>query len=168
MHFVPGLLQTEAYARAVIQRGMTGAVKADIDRSVALRLERQTRFFREEGPELRAVLDEAVVRRPQGDREVMRSQIQHLVEASEWEHMRLQIVPFRSGGHCGESGAFSILSFPEPDLSDVVYVEQLTSSLYLDKRWDVAQYDEAMSSLRQDSLSPDESRDLLRELLQQP
>ncbi|MFD3622404.1 DUF5753 domain-containing protein [Streptomyces sp. NPDC058676] len=168
VHYVPGLLQTEAYARALIQHGMTGAVKADIDRRVALRLERQKRFVREEGPELHAVLEEAVVRRPRGDREVMRSQIQHLIEVSEWEHVRLQIVPLSYGGHSGESGAFSILSFPEPDLSDVVYVEQLTSALYLDKPWDVAQYAMAMSSLQHDSLGPDESRDLLRGLLQLP
>jgi hypothetical protein len=75
-------------------------------------------------------------------------------------------MPFSFGGHSGESGAFTILSFPESDLSDVVYLEQLTSALYLDKHEDVTQYETALKELQQDSPGPDESRDLLRGLLQ--
>ncbi len=75
-------------------------------------------------------------------------------------------MPFSFGGHSGESGAFTLLSFPDADLSDVVYLEQLTSALYLDKREDVAQYEQALKELQQDSPGPDESRDLLRGLLQ--
>ncbi|MER5749011.1 helix-turn-helix transcriptional regulator [Streptomyces sp. NPDC002088] len=166
VQFVHGLLQTEAYARAVVQRGMKGASEADIERRVTLRLERQKHLFSEAAPDFHIVLDEAALRRPYGDREVMRDQLQHLIEISERPNLRLQIMPFGFGGHSGESGAFTILSFPESDLSDVVYLEQLTSALYLDKREDVAQYEQALKELQQDSPGPDESRDLLRGLLQ--
>ncbi|MEV6168343.1 helix-turn-helix transcriptional regulator [Streptomyces sp. NPDC051954] len=166
VQFVHGLLQTEAYARAVVRRGMKGASTADVERRVTLRLERQKYLVDESGPEFHIVLDEAALRRPYGDREVMRGQLQHLIEVSERPNVRLQIMPFSFGGHSGESGAFTILSFPESDLSDVVYLEQLTSALYLDKHEDVAQYEKALKELQQDSPGPDESRDLLRGLLQ--
>lgn len=166
VQFVHGLLQTEEYARAVVRRGMKGASAADVERRVALRLERQKHLLDENAPEYHIVLDEAALRRPYGDRDVMRGQLQHLIEVSQRPNVRLQIMPFGFGGHSGESGAFTILSFPESDLSDVVYVEQLTSALYLDKREDVAQYEQALKELQQDSPGPDESRDLLRGLLQ--
>ncbi|MFF4960620.1 helix-turn-helix domain-containing protein [Streptomyces sp. NPDC001222] len=166
VQFVHGLLQTEAYAHAVVARGMKGASAADIDRRVALRLERQKYLVSENAPQFHVILDEAALRRPYGDREVMRGQLQHLIDVSERPNVRLQVMPFSLGGHAGESGAFTILSFPESDLSDVVYLEQLTSALYLDKREDVLQYETAMKQLQQDSPGPDESRDLLRGLLQ--
>ncbi|KOU68050.1 XRE family transcriptional regulator [Streptomyces sp. MMG1533] len=166
VQFVHGLLQTEAYARAVVRRGMKGASAEDVERRVALRLERQKYLLDDGAPEFHIVLDEAALRRPYGDREVMRGQLQHLIDISARPNMRLQIMPFGFGGHSGESGAFTILSFPESDLSDVVYLEQLTSALYLDKHEDVAQYEKALKELQQDSPGPDESRDLLRGLLQ--
>ncbi|MFD5760793.1 helix-turn-helix domain-containing protein [Streptomyces sp. NPDC127044] len=166
VQFVHGLLQTEAYAHAVVARGMRGASPADIERRVALRLERQKYLVSEKAPEFHIVLDEAALRRPYGDREVMRGQLQHLIEVSERPNVRLQVMPFSFGGHSGESGSFTILSFPESDLSDVVYLEQLTSALYLDKREDVTQYEGALKQLQQDSPGPSESRDLLRGLLQ--
>ncbi|MFJ1605732.1 helix-turn-helix domain-containing protein [Streptomyces sp. NPDC088253] len=166
VQFVHGLLQTEAYAHAVVARGMRGASPADIERRVALRLERQKYLVSEKAPEFHVVLDEAALRRPYGDREVMRGQLQHLIEVSERPNVRLQVMPFSFGGHSGESGSFTILSFPESDLSDVVYLEQLTSALYLDKREDVTQYEGALKQLQQDSPGPSESRDLLRGLLQ--
>ncbi|MEU6259285.1 helix-turn-helix transcriptional regulator [Streptomyces sp. NPDC047043] len=166
VQFVHGLLQTEAYARAVVQRGMKGASAADIEKRVALRLERQKYLVSENAPDFHIVLDEAALRRPYGDRQVMRGQLQHLIEISEHPNVRLQIMPFSFGGHSGESGAFTILSFTESDLTDVVYLEQLTSALYLDKREDVTQYEKALKELQQDSPGLDESRDLLRGLLQ--
>ncbi|MGP4052150.1 helix-turn-helix domain-containing protein [Streptomyces sp. 2A115] len=175
VQFVHGLLQTEAYAHAVVERGMKSAghgkgakavSDADIERRVALRLERQKYLVSENAPDFHVVLDEAALRRPYGDREVMRGQLQHLIDISQRPNVRLQVMPFGFGGHAGESGAFTVLSFPESDLSDVVYVEQLTSALYLDKREDVAQYEKAMKQLQDDSPGPDESRDLLRGLLQ--
>ncbi len=166
VQFVHGLLQTEDYAHAVVSRGMKGASAADIDRRVALRLERQKYLVAENAPDFHIVLDEAALRRPYGDREVMRGQLQHLIEISERPNVRLQIMPFSFGGHSGESGSFTILGFPESDLKEVVYLEQLTSALYLDKREDVAQYESALKELQQDSPGPDESRDLLRGLIQ--
>ena len=166
VQFVHGLLQTEEYARAVVRRGMKGASAADVERRVALRLERQKHLLADNAPEFHVVLDEAALRRPYGDREVMRGQLQHLIDLSERPNVRLQVMPFGFGGHSGESGAFTILSFPDADLSDVVYLEQLTSALYLDKREDVAQYEQALKELQQDSPGPDESRDLLRGLRQ--
>ncbi len=166
VQFVHGLLQTEAYARAVVRRGMQSASEADVERRVALRMERQKYLVSENAPDLHIVLDEAALRRPYGDRDVMRGQLQHLIDFSERSNVRLQIMPFSFGGHAGESGAFTVLSFPESDLSDVVYLEQLTSALYLDKPEDVAQYERALEELQHDGPGPDESRDLLRGLLQ--
>ncbi|MFC4469088.1 helix-turn-helix domain-containing protein [Streptomyces xiangluensis] len=166
VQFVHGLLQTEAYAHAVVERGMKNASVSDIDKRVALRMERQKYLVSENAPDFHVVLDEAALRRPYGDREVMRSQLQHLIEISERPNVRLQVMPFSFGGHAGESGAFTVLTFPESDLSDVVYLEQLTSALYLDKQEDVTQYEKAMQQLQDDSPGPNESRDVLRGLLQ--
>ncbi|MFF5774842.1 helix-turn-helix domain-containing protein [Streptomyces californicus] len=166
VQFVHGLLQTEAYAHAVVSRGMRGASPAEIDRRVALRLERQKALVSERAPAFHAVLDEAALRRPYGEREVMRAQLRHLIDMSERPNITLQVIPFSHGGHAGESGSFTMLRFPESDLSDIVYLEQLTSALYLDKPEEVAQYEKAMATLAQDSPGTDESRDLLRGLLQ--
>ncbi|MFD6833254.1 helix-turn-helix domain-containing protein [Streptomyces diastaticus] len=166
VQFVHGLLQTEAYAHAVVERGMPGASAAEIDRRVALRLERQKLLVSEHAPGFHVVLDEAALRRPYGDRAVMREQLEHLIEISERPNVTLQVMPFSFGGHAGESGAFALLRFPESDLSDVVYLEQLTSALYLDKREEVAQYERAMERLQRDSPDPGRTRDLLRGLVQ--
>lgn len=166
VQFVHGLLQTEGYAHAVVSRGMRGAPAAEIDRRVALRLERQKALVAERAPRFHAILDEAALRRPYGGREVMRDQLRHLIEMSEQPNVTLQVMPFSFGGHAGESGSFTMLRFPESDLSDIVYLEQLTSALYLDKAEEVAQYEKAMVRLHADSPGPEESRDLLRGLLQ--
>ncbi|WP_256105105.1 helix-turn-helix transcriptional regulator [Streptomyces sp. ODS05-4] len=166
VQFVHGLLQTEAYAHAVVARGMPGASDAEVDRRVALRAERQKVLVAERAPHFHAVLDEAALRRPYGDRAVMREQLKHLIEVSEQPNVTLQVMPFSFGGHAGESGAFTMLRFPESDLSDLVYLEQMTSSLYLDKPEDVAQYERALDRLHADSPGPAETRDLLRGLLQ--
>ncbi|WP_430541990.1 helix-turn-helix domain-containing protein [Streptomyces roseofulvus] len=166
VQFVHGLLQTEEYAHAVVSRGMPGASRAEIDRRVALRVERQKVLVSECAPHFHVVLDEAALRRPYGDRAVMRGQLKHLIEVSEHPGVTLQVMPFSFGGHAGESGSFTMLSFPESDLSDVVYLEQLTGALYLDKREEVAQYAGVMEKLAKDSPDPAESRDLLRGLLQ--
>jgi transcriptional regulator with XRE-family HTH domain len=166
VQFVHGLLQTEAYAHAVVAKGMPGACAADIDRRVALRLERQKLLVSERSPTFHAVLDEAALLRPYGDREVMRGQLEHLIEISERPNVTLQVMPFSFGGHAGESGSFAMLHFPESDLSDVVYLEQLTGALYIDKAEEVTQYENVMSRLQADSPDPAETRDLLRGLLQ--
>ncbi|MGW7412578.1 helix-turn-helix domain-containing protein [Streptomyces sp. NPDC054863] len=166
VQFVHGLLQTEAYAQAVVSRGIPHATAAEVDRRVALRLERQKVLVSERAPHFHAVLDEAALRRPYGDRDVMRGQLQHLIDISERSNVTLQVMPFNFGGHAGESGAFTLLSFPESDLSDLVYLEQLTSALYLDKREEVGQYERVMDRLQEDCPSPSATRDVLRGLLQ--
>lgn len=166
VQFVHGLLQTEEYARAVVRRGMKGSRRGGRRAAGGAAPGAAEALVAENAPEFHIVLDEAALRRPYGDREVMRGQLQHLIEVSERPNVRLQVMPFGFGGHSGESGAFTLLSFPESDLSDVVYLEQLTSALYLDKQEDVTQYETALKELQQDSPGPDESRDLLRGLLQ--
>ncbi|MGI5339270.1 helix-turn-helix domain-containing protein [Streptomyces sp. CA-181903] len=166
VQFVHGLLQTEGYAHAVVVRGQPTADPAEVERRVSLRMERQKLLFSERAPHFHAVLDEAALHRPYGDAEVMRGQLQHLVDLSEQPNVTLQVMPFRHGGHAGESGAFTVLRFPESDLPDVVYLEHLTGALYLDKPDEVAQYERVMGRLRADSLSPSGTRDLMRRLLQ--
>ncbi|MEU8569425.1 helix-turn-helix transcriptional regulator [Streptomyces pathocidini] len=161
VQFVHGLLQTEDYVHAVVVRGQPDASPVEVERRVALRLERQKLLTAENGPDFHLVLDEAALHRPYGGAEVMRGQLLHLIEASERPNLTLQVMPFDFGGHAGESGAFSLLRFPESDLSDVVYLEQLTSALYLDKREEVAHYERAMRRLHDGSLGPSASRDLL-------
>ncbi|GAA0385494.1 helix-turn-helix transcriptional regulator [Streptomyces luteireticuli] len=166
VQFVHGLLQTEGYAHAVVVRGQPRADAAEIERRVSLRMERQKLLFSERAPLFHAVLDEAALHRPYGGVAVMRGQLQHLVDLSEQPNVTLQVMPFQHGGHAGESGAFTVLSFPESDLPDVVYLEQLTGALYLDKADEVAQYEGVMGRLRSDSLSPSRTRDLIRQRLQ--
>ncbi|MEU8824444.1 helix-turn-helix transcriptional regulator [Streptomyces sp. NPDC048636] len=165
LQFIHGLLQTEGYAHAVVTRGQPQASTAEVDRRVALRLERQKLLVSERAPAFHAVLDEAALRRPYGGREVMRAQLRHLIAVSEQPNVTLQVMPFSFGGHAAESGAFTLLRFPESDLPDVVYLEQLTSALYLDKRDEVAQYERVLGRLGEDSLSAAESRELLGDLL---
>ncbi|GHF29323.1 MULTISPECIES: helix-turn-helix domain-containing protein [Streptomyces] len=166
VQFVHGLLQTEGYAHAVVVRGNPKADEAEIERRVSLRMERQKLLFSERAPRFHAVLDEAALHRPYGGPEVMRGQLQHLIDISEQPNVTLQVMPFAHGGHSGESGSFAMLRFPESDLSDVVYLEQLTSALYLDKGEDVAQYERVMEQLHAESLPPAASRELIARLLQ--
>jgi hypothetical protein len=157
IQFVPGLLQTPEYARAVILLGHAGADADEIDRRVELRNQRQQILSRPDPPQLWAVIDEAALRRPIGGVEVMRRQIEALMEASKLPNVRLQIIPFHAGGHAAAGGPFAILRFPEAELPDVVYVEQLTSAIYLDKRDDVDHYAIAMERLCIDARDPREA-----------
>ncbi|MDI6103112.1 helix-turn-helix transcriptional regulator [Actinoplanes sp. NEAU-A12] len=165
IQFVPGLLQTPDYARAVIMLGHAGASAEEINRRVGLRLQRQQILTRSGGPQLWAVIDEAVLRRPIGGVDVMRAQIESLIEASKLPGVRLQIIPFQAGGHAAAGGPFAILRFPEPELPDVVYVEQLTSAIYLDKREDVDHYAMAMERVCIDAEPPNDTPEILGKLL---
>ena len=165
IQFVPGLLQTPEYARAVILLGHAGADADEIDRRVELRRQRQQILARTEPPQLWAVIDEAVLRRPIGGPEVMRAQIEALIEAAKQPNIRLQIIPFHAGGHAAAGGPFAILRFPEPELPDVVYVEQLTSAIYLEKRDDVDHYAIAMERVCIDAEPPNHTSEILGKLL---
>ncbi|RKE18296.1 helix-turn-helix transcriptional regulator [Streptomyces sp. TLI_171] len=165
VQFVPGLLQCEEYAGAIFAQNRPTLAEDEIDRRVALRTRRQKLLTDGRGPKLWAVIDEAALRRPVGGPEVMRAQLEHLVELAQLPSVVIQVMPFRFGAHAGESGAFSVLRFPEQDLPDVVYLEQLTSALYLDKRDDVDEYLQVMERLCVDSLTPQQTLDLLRTIL---
>ena len=167
IQFVPGLLQTEDYARATIVAGRPEANDEEIERRVNLRMNRQTLLRREEPhrPTVWAVVDESALRRPIGGRKVMQGQIQRLLDATDEPNIKLQILPFAGGGHAGESGAFTVLRFPDADLPDIVYLEQLTSALYIDKRDQVDKYRKAMDMLTIDAQSPQVTQDTLRRIL---
>ncbi len=167
LQFVPGLLQSEGYARAVIRQGNAGASEHEIDQRVDLRMQRQERLTAPEAPRLWAVLDEGALRRPIGGPEVMRGQFEHLIRMAKLPNVTVQIMPFRFGGHAAEGGAFSILRFPEQDLPDVVYVENLTGAMYLDKRDDVDTYLQVMERLCVDSETPERTVELLGDLLRE-
>jgi len=152
---VPGLLQTESGARAVIQLN-PDLPATDIDRRVALRMKRQRVLTQPEAPNLRAVIDEAALWRLDG-RAAMRDQMQHLIDMAELPNVTLQVMPFYSGAHAAVGGPFTILRFSEPDLPDLVYLEQLTSALYLDKNEDVQHYLMVMDRLCVQAKSPAET-----------
>ena len=164
LQFVPGLLQSEEYARAVIGHGHSRSA-AELDRRVELRLERQKMLHLPEAPHLWAVIDEAALTRPFGPTRVMRDQLKHLLEVSAAPNIHVQVLPFRSGAHAAAGGSFSILRFAEPDLPDVVYLEQLTSAVYLDKRADVEEYVLIMERVTVQAETPAQSRETLRRLL---
>jgi len=145
--FVPGLLQTEDYARAVTLLGHAGASAAEIEQRVRLRMARQALLAEPRPMHLWAVLDEAVLRRPAGRPGVMRRQLLQLLQAADRPNVTIQVIPFSAGAHAAAGGPFSILRFAERDLPDVVYLEQLTSALYLDKRETVDHYLAVMERL---------------------
>jgi len=165
VQFVPGLLQTPEYAQAVVRLGHAQADAEEVKRRVELRVTRQQVLTRLDPPQLWVVVDEAALRRPIGGAAVMRGQLEALIKATALPNIKVQVVPFSVGGHAAVGGAFSILRFPEPDLPDVVYVEQLTSALYLDKRDDVDQYAAAMETLCVEAAPPHHTPGILRHIL---
>lgn len=165
---VPGLLQTESYARALMESHPAPVDPEEISRRAELRLRRQQILGRESPPCLWTVLDESVVRRQIGDSTVMADQIRHLIELSVKTHIVLQVLPFERGAHSGLNGSFDILEFTESDIHapKVVHLENMTSSLYIEKAKEVRFYAEAFEHLRTAALHPVETRELLAELEQ--
>jgi transcriptional regulator with XRE-family HTH domain len=166
LQFVPGLFQTEDYARAVTVLGHRSASAEEIDQRVGLRLQRQQILARPDGtPRVWAVIDESALRRPLGGRDVMRAQLVHLLELTESPQVTLQVMPFDRGGHSAAGGSFSILRFAEPELPDIVYIEQLTGALYLDRLDEADHYREVMNSLSAEAETPAESARQLKILI---
>jgi hypothetical protein len=167
IQFVPGLLQTADYARAVARLGPSGVrPDSEIERLVALRTRRQRALDREPPLKLWAVIEEAVLRRPIGGTAVLRDQLDALLEATTRPNVTVQIIPLESSGHAATGGAFSLLRFPQRDLPDIVYLEHLTSALYLDKRDDVETYTQALELLASTSPPPQQTERQLLRLLQ--
>ena len=146
VQFVPGLLQTEGYARALIRMG-NAPTEEDVLRRAEARMSRQDILTRETPPKVWAVMDEGALRRPIGGPAVMREQLKHLIDMCDHPAVTVQVLPFSVASHPAMGGPFTILRFSEPDLRDVVYIEQLTSALYLDKAAEVDSYLEVMEQL---------------------
>ncbi|MDJ1131143.1 helix-turn-helix domain-containing protein [Streptomyces iconiensis] len=165
VQFVPGLLQTPEYAREVIRLGHPRDDESRAERRTSLRMARQSILSRPHGPRLWAVVDESALRRPLGSRAIMRSQIEHLISAARQPNITLQIAPFSLGGLAAAGGPVTILRFLEPDLPDIVYLEQLTSSLYLEKREEVEGYMVVMDRLCARAEPPLRTAEFLEKLL---
>jgi transcriptional regulator with XRE-family HTH domain len=167
VQFVPGLLQTEEYARAVVMQGAPGLESSEIERRVAVRMGRQKLLDRSSPPRLWVIVDEAALRRPMGGRDVLAAQIERLMDLINEPNITLQVMPFRYGGHAAEGGAFTIMRFPEADLPDMVYMEYLTGALYLDKPDEVERYAAVMERLSVAGTSPERTREILAAVLKE-
>lgn len=165
IQFIPGLLQTEDYARAVISSALPTPTKADVDRAVTLRLTRQQVLHRPHPPHLWAVIDEAALRRPVGTEHDRRAQLQHLLDLAKRPRITVQVLPFRSGSHAVAGGAFCLLRFGELDLPDVAYLEQLLNAVYIDRPDHVSRYSELMDRLCVESLTPQATHHFIERLL---
>ncbi|WP_434590929.1 helix-turn-helix domain-containing protein [Streptomyces sp. A5-4] len=159
---VPGLLQTREYAQAVIEGMWPEATQNEIDKRIQIRLKRQDRLTDPANP-LRfwAVIDEALLRRVVGNHQVMADQLNHLAELSEQPHVTLQVLPYDVGAHPGMYGKFAILEFQETMDASVVYLEGVTSDLYLEKTADVQSYSVMYEHLRAKALSAEQSREFI-------
>ncbi|MBK3581369.1 MULTISPECIES: helix-turn-helix transcriptional regulator [unclassified Streptomyces] len=162
---VPGLLQTRQYAEALITGALPETAQADVDKRVQVRLRRQERISAPENPlRLWTVMDESAVRRVVGNRSLMRDQLEHLVEQSQLPHVTVQVIPFDMGAHPGLNGQYAILEFPDAADSSVVYIEGVTSDLYLEKANDVQKYSVMYEHLRAQALNVDQSRQFIADI----
>ncbi|MFE3327848.1 helix-turn-helix domain-containing protein [Streptomyces sp. NPDC059176] len=162
---VPGLLQTREYAEALIAGALPETPVSDVEKRVQVRLRRQERVISPESPlRLWAVVDEAALRRVVGNRELMREQLEYLIEQSQLPHVTVQVLPFSMGAHPGITGHYAILEFPDTADSSVVYIEGVTSDLYLEKANDVHKYTVMYEHLRAQALSADHTREFIQDV----
>ncbi|HLX50328.1 MAG TPA: helix-turn-helix transcriptional regulator [Streptosporangiaceae bacterium] len=154
---VNGLLQTPEYAKAILREVNKKDSPDQLQRATELRIKRQYTVEKPDPPDLWLILDEAVIRRPIGGPEVMASQLKHLVEASHWPNVTLQVLPFSAGAHSALPGPFTILEFPERTDDDVVYLDSWGGPIYLEKERDVRMCAEAFDRLRAAALSTNDS-----------
>jgi transcriptional regulator with XRE-family HTH domain len=165
VQFIPGLLQTPEYARAVIALGHSR--EAQVERRVELRMRRQEILQREQPPYLWVVIDEAALRRPIGGAAVMFAQLQHLIDLCDLPNVTIQLMPFHAAGHAAAGGPITLLRLPEPELPDVVYLEQLTSALYPDRREDIDYYRDIMNRLATQADPPTIAKATLHDILKE-
>ncbi|MEF2525487.1 MULTISPECIES: helix-turn-helix domain-containing protein [Streptomyces] len=165
---VPGLLQTPEYAHALIRGAVPETSPADVEKRVQVRMHRQKRLSEtdnnnpEVGPlRLWAVIDEAALRRRVGDAQLMARQLEFLIEQSEQPHITVQVMPFGMGAHPGMTGQYAILEFPDATDSTVVYIEGVTSDLYLEKANDVQMYSVMYEHLRAQALNVEQTREFI-------
>ncbi|MFJ3715237.1 helix-turn-helix domain-containing protein [Streptomyces sp. NPDC090057] len=164
-HFVPGLLQTEAYARAVLEAGTIGQTGPETtERHVSLRMARQRLLERADPPHLWVIMDETVLRRPVSvDAAVMRDQLDRLLEYADRDRVTLQLAEFAAGPHPGTYAPFTLFRFAEPELPDMVFTEYLTGALYLDSRQEISTHLEVLDHMTARASSARRTRQLLRE-----
>lgn len=163
--FVPGLLQTEDYARAVIRGVLPTATPKEVDQRVQARVERQAVFEKEHPLELWAILDEATLRRKVGGLKVIADQLNRLISAASEPHITLQVIPFDTGAHPGMPGSFVLMDFPETADPSVVYIDSMAGDLFLEAEADIRRYDQIFDHLRAQALSPDDSAALIGALV---
>ncbi|EST24940.1 MULTISPECIES: helix-turn-helix transcriptional regulator [Streptomyces] len=162
---VPGLLQTRGYAEALITGALPETSPSDVEKRVSVRVRRQERVNAPEQPlRLWAVIDESALRRVVGGKELMREQLEFLVELSQLPHVTVQVLPFEMGAHPGISGHYAILEFPDATDSSVVYIEGVTSDLYLEKANDVQKYSVMYEHLRAQALNADQTREFISDI----
>ena len=164
---IPELLQTEDYARVVIRSGMMSSPSDDVERQVALRMARQPAITRDDPPKVWAVLDEAALRRQVGGPGLMRLQLEHLLAQAALPNVAVQVIPFGGGAHPAMGRPFIILVFPERVDTDVVYLEDLTSALYLEDVAEVDRYNVFFNHLRASALSFEDSSALITSVLKE-
>lgn len=164
---VPGLLQTERYARAVIRGGPAQLPMADMERLIEVRLARQELFSKGEGPRYWAVFEEAVIRRVLGTDDVMREQLERLIEAAARPKITIQVIPFGVSGHAAIAGPFAVFGFPEPTDPEIVYVETVAGELYLERSEEVRSGRQAFEHLQALALSPGDSVSFIERLIKE-
>ncbi|MFV2021831.1 helix-turn-helix domain-containing protein [Micromonospora sp. LOL_023] len=165
---VPGLLQTADYAQAMIRAARPDITDEEVDHRVHVRLRRQSLLTQEDPIDVWAVLDEAVLSRPVGGDAVMRAQLLRLVEAADMPNVTLQVLPFEVGSHAGMDGTFTILDFPEPSDADVVYAENATGGLFLEKSEELRKYIFIFDHIRAAALPPEESVAMIAKRAKEP
>jgi transcriptional regulator with XRE-family HTH domain len=164
---VTGLLQTEAYTRAVMAAAMRADGDEEMERQIAVRLERQKRLTAPDAPTLWAVMNEAVLHRQVGGPQVMVGQLAHIGQLAGRSNVTVQVLPYTAGAHPAMLGSFTLMQFPDPADRDVVYLEAETGALYLEKPEDVRRYSLMIDYLRAQALGPAESRALIARLAKQ-
>ncbi|MBK1784819.1 helix-turn-helix domain-containing protein [Prauserella cavernicola] len=160
LQFVPGLLQTEDYARAIVTHGLPENASEAAEGRLALRMRRQRLLFRPNAPRMWAVIDESVLHRPIGGRDVLRKQLDQLLELTNMSHITLQVLPYERSGYAAE-GAFTLLRFSEPELPNIAYIEHIAGGLYLDRPDEIELIGRSLDRLAVDAETPDRSRQML-------
>ncbi|WP_371655549.1 MULTISPECIES: helix-turn-helix transcriptional regulator [unclassified Streptomyces] len=163
--FIPGLLQTEDYARAVIRGVLPTATTKEVDHRVQARIERRVVFEKERSLELWAIMDEATLQRMVGGPKVARAQLNHLLAMAEQPYVTLQIIPFGAGAHPGMPGSFVLMDFPDPEDPPVVYIDSMAGDLFLEAPEDIRRYEQIFDRLRAQALSPEGSTSLIAQLV---
>ncbi|EIF01029.1 helix-turn-helix domain-containing protein [Saccharomonospora glauca] len=164
LQFVPGLLQTEDYARAVITHGVPDAASEEAESRVALRMRRQRLLLRPDAPRLWVVLDESVLRRPVGGRKVHREQLKRLLEATTLPNITVQVVPYDRSGYAAD-GPFTLLRFAQPELPNIGYVDHIAGGIYLERPDEIELIGRSLDRLALDAETPERSRQLISKVL---